>query len=220
MAKTKSFTPGGGAVKFAEQKFQKNALGVGVPGTLREAVGTKGKPLSIRQSYEKANPYFSKEYAEYSSNCQRCVVANEFRRRGYDVMALPTYKGDKKPRVAFSAKDGTVNGHWMGAFKGAKAEYVGNRSSEKVVGNIKSKMRSYGRGSRGVVQVFWKNGGGHVFNVENVGGKIKAFDAQTGKSVSLSDYIGKASGSSVNLIRTDNLRISNRAREFVTKSRR
>ena len=39
-------------------------------------------------------------------------------------------------------------------------------------------MQNWGAGSRAVVQVFWKTGGGHVYNVENVDGRIKFIDAQ------------------------------------------
>lgn len=220
MGKSKSFLP-----KFnREKKFQKGILGTGVAGTLKEALGQKGKPLSMEQAYARANPYYSKTWDHYSSNCQRCVVAYELRRRGYGVTAQPTYKGDQKPKVAFTSKDGRINGRWMGAFQGAKAINVGtkqrNNAEGKVVSNINKKMRGFGNGSRGVVAVYWKNGGGHVFNVENKNGKIKAVEAQTGKAVSLKNYIKKARPGSVNLIRTDNLRVSERAKEFVTPERR
>lgn len=210
-----SFTPGGG--KGSAEKFHKDALGTKVPATLNEALGSKGKSITVSSSYEKANPYFSREYDEYSANCQRCVVAYEMRRRGYDVMAMPTYAGDIKPRVAFKASDGTINGRWMGAFKNAKAVPMKARSANQAKDALNKHMQSYGSGSRGVVEVFWKNGGGHVFNVENIGGKIRYYDAQTGKTVNINEYMGHAKPGSVNLVRTDNLRVSNRMREFVTQ---
>lgn len=212
---SKGFGPSGGG----SLKYQKNALGPEVPATLKEALGSKGSPHTIANSYEHANPHFSRAYAEYSANCQRCVVAYEARRRGYNVMALPTYSGDEKPRVAFTAADGTVNGRWMGAFQNAKAQYVGARTTAKATSNLNEAVKSFGSGARGVVQVFWQKGGGHVFNVENVGGKAQYFDAQTGKKVNIKEYMSNAQPTSVNIIRTDNLRFSNRAREFVTQSR-
>lgn len=214
-----SFTPGGGGGRgrMIPENFQNNALGTKVPETLKEALGDKGKPLSIASSYEKANPYFSREYDEYSSNCQRCVVAYEMRRRGYDVMAMPTYHGDLKPKVAYSALDGTITGRWMGAFKNAKAVPMKARSAKQAKEALSSHMKNYGNGSRGVVQVYWKNGGGHVFNVENASGKIMYSDAQTGKVVNINKYMSAARPGSVNLIRTDNLKVSNRMREFVTQ---
>ena len=208
-----SFQPNGNL------NFQKGVLRTEVPETLKDALGRKSTPFSIEQSYGAANPYFSSEYSEYSANCQRCVVAYEMRRRGYDVTAMPTYDGDVKPRVAFSAEDGTISARWMGAFRGAKPEYVGARSGPKVISNISGKMNSYGVGARAVVQVYWKHGGGHVFNVENTGGKIRYCDAQTGKRVNVKKYMSNAKPGSVNLVRTDNLRVSERMREFVTRKK-
>lgn len=66
----------------------------------------------------------------------------------------------------------------------------------------------------------WRGGrSGHVFNIENVRGKIKAVDSQTGKTVSLSSYIKEAKPGSVNIVRTDNLRVSDRVRNSVTTKR-
>lgn len=138
----------------------------------------------------------------------------------------PLTGGDKLPKVAYyDPKRGTWEGRWKGAFQGAKTINVGVKgntpSTERaVIGNLESNMQSFGPGSRGVVQVFWRRGGGHVFNVENDGGRIRYVDAQTGKQVRISDYIHSAKTSSVNLVRTDNLRVSERAKNFVTQKRR
>ena len=74
-------------------------------------------------------------------------------------------------------------------------------------------MKSFGNGSRGIVKI-----PGHVFNVENIGGKITYLDAQTNtiyNSNNVFSRIGKKS-SEIQLIRTDNLRISERAKKSVT----
>lgn len=203
----------------SRSNFSKGGLGPNVPATLKDAIGAKGKPLSITDSFEGANPNYSAEHSEYSENCQRCVVAYELRRRGYDVEALPTYDGDTKPYVAHSADSGQVYARWMGAFQNASPKHIGANTSDEASANLRKRMRGFGNGSRGVVQVFWKQGGGHVFNVENVGGRIKAYDAQTGKSVKLTEYMNEAKPGSVNLIRTDNLRMSDRAKAFVSKKK-
>lgn len=199
-------------------KFQKNAMGPRVPGTLKEALGSKGKPLSVKDAYAGANPHFDNTgtYAEYNMNCQRCVVAYELRRRGYDVEALPTYDGDRLPYGVTSS-----TAHWMGAFKGAKSESVGATRNSQVEKNIAAKMNSYGSGSRAVVRVQWQGGNsGHVFNVENVGGRMRYVDAQTGKPVNIKEYLGSSKPSKTQLVRTDNLRVSDRAKKSVTKARR
>ena len=194
------------------------SLGGVVPDTLGEAIGTKGQPNSIAESVVATNPHHSFDYREYSENCQRCVVAYELNRRGYDVTALPTYKGDTLNRVAyFNPSTGTFEGRWKGAFRNAKTENVGSSTPDGVMSNIERKMRSYGDGSRAVVQVFYKSGGGHVFNVENQGGRVVYVEAQTGRMREAGRTFGSVRTNQVNLVRTDNLRISERAKNFVIR---
>ena len=202
---------------------QPPVVGGAVPETLKEAIGTKGQPIPLVDAFYYANPYYSRDYAAYSYNCQRCVVAYELRRRGYDVTAAPTYEGDEMPRIAF-IKGGLYSGNWRQAFQHSKITKVGvdrryADAEQKVIDNISSNMNNWGNGSRGVVQVLWNGGGGHVFNVENDNGRIVYVDAQTHKQVSINDYMSRARTGTVNLIRTDNLRISNRARQFVVPRR-
>lgn len=108
---------------------------------------------------------------------------------------------------------GHGNGKWMGAFRGAKVEKVGGNKSQKVQDNLEAKMKGYGSGSRAVVRI-----PGHVFNAENVGGKIKYVDAQTGKQYTSKDVFGRLSKKElkgVAIVRTDNLRVSYRAKDAV-----
>ncbi|MBR2683019.1 MAG: hypothetical protein IKE22_07135, partial [Atopobiaceae bacterium] len=57
--------------------------------------------------------------------------------------------------------------------------------------------------------------GGHVFNVENQGGRIVYVEAQTGRIKNIGSTMSHVRTNSVNLVRTDNLRISERAKRFV-----
>ena len=194
------------------------SLGGVVPDTLAEAIGTRGEPNSIAEAVVATNPHHSFSYREYSENCQRCVVAYELNRRGYDVTALPTYRGDTLNRVAyFNPSTGTFEGRWKGAFRNAKTENVGSATPGGVMSNIERRMRSYGDGSRAVVQVFYKSGGGHVFNVENQGGRVVYVEAQTGRMREAARTFGSVRTNQVNLVRTDNLRISERAKNFVIR---
>ena len=194
-------------------RFSPYGVGDTVPGAggLKQAIGTKGKPYSIDNALKNVNPNFSSSYSEYSENCQRCVVAYELRRRGYNVTALPTYKGDTMPEVV-----GKGNGRWQMAFKGAKPIKVGAYSSKKTQSNLEAKMKSFGKGARAVVHI-----PGHVFNCENIAGRIRYIDAQTGKRYTSKDVFARLSSSEtkqVSIIRTDNLRISDRARLLVKKA--
>jgi hypothetical protein len=211
---------GRGASSFSTRQTGKwsGSLGGKVPESLKEAIGPKGAPNSIADSVVKTNPHWNTSYREFSENCQRCVVAYELNRRGYDVTALPTYKGDTLPNVAhYNPKSGTFEGRWKGAFRNAKTVNVGAKTEDGAIANIESAMKSYGPGSRAVVQIFYKSGGGHVFNVENQRGRIVYIEAQAGRMKNISHTMRSVNTSSVNLVRTDNLKLSNRARNFVTR---
>ena len=202
------------------------SLGGQIPETLKDAIGTKGAPRSIGDAVVETNPFHSYDYREFSQNCQRCVVAYELRRRGYDVTALPTYPGDKLPQIAYiDSKNNIYAARWRGAFQNAKTENVGvkgnNPGAEKqVMQNIADKMHGYGDGSRAVIQILYRGGGGHVFNVENQGGRIVYVEAQTGKIKDMARTMMSVKTDSVNIVRVDNLRLSDRARNFVEPSRR
>ena len=194
------------------------SLGGKIPESLKEAIGPKGSPNSIAESVVKTNPLWNASYREFSENCQRCGVAYELNRRGYDVTALPTYKGDILPKIAhYNPKSGTFEGRWKGAFRNAKTVNVGAKTEDGAIANIEKAMKSYGSGSRAVVQIFYKSGGGHVFNVENQRGRIVYVEAQTGKMKSIERTMSSVDSRYVNLVRTDNLKLSDRARNFVTR---
>ena len=210
---------GRGKVSLTRQSGKyAGSLGDKVPESLKEAIGSKGTPNSIAESVVKTNPHYNASYREFSENCQRCVVAYELNRRGYNVTALPTFKGDNLPKIAhYNQRSGTFEGHWKGAFRNAKTVNVGAKTEAGAIANIESAMKSYGSGSRAVVQIFYKGGGGHVFNVENQRGRIVYVEAQAGKMKNIERTMSSVDSRSVNLVRTDNLKLSDRARNFVTR---
>ena len=202
--------------------FQKNALMERPPKDLKEAIGAKGAEKSMADAMKNSNPYYSRDYSEYSENCQRCVVAYELRRRGYDVEAQPTYAGDKWPQSL--NVNGRLMGRWRGAFRHAKTDSVGvdgnNAKAEaRVLDNLAAKMREYGNGARAIIRIGYRGTHmGHVFNVENRGGQVSYVDAQTGQRYLQGDMrnlMKIVDTRGVTLTRTDNLRISARAKEFV-----
>ena len=181
------------------------------PGSLKEALGNKGRAMGVSRALEGANPYYSPDHSEFSLNCQRAVVAYELRRRGYKVTAQPTYEGDRLPRYASTHG----NGFWQGAFQKAKRENIGARSTEQARKNLANKMKSFGPGSRAIVKIQWKSGSGHVFNAENIGGKITYVDPQVNVRYNPKTILNGVKPGSVSVIRTDNLRVSSRAKESV-----
>lgn len=207
--------------QFGGAKFSKDSLGFANHETLKEAIGTRGAALAPDEAMKGANPHYSVNFAEYSENCQRAVVAYELRRRGYTVTAQPTYKGDTLGySVPHVNKDGGRNGLWMGAFQGAKTQTIGASTRKKTIANIEAAMSGFGSGSRAIVRVQWSgNNGGHVFNAEREGSKTVYRDAQTGRKVNISHYMDMARPSKTQIVRTDNLRISERAKKSVTTRR-
>ena len=175
------------------------------PQTLQEALGKRGSSIPVMDALAGANPFYNGgTQGDFTANCQRAVAAYEMRRRGYDVMALPTYAGDRMPAA----------NNWARVFNNAQEISVGSTNPKKTQANLEAKMQSFGSGSRGIVAI-----PGHVFNVENVGGKIRYVDAQTNtvyNSSNVFSRLGKRGSQSVTLIRTDKLGINPAIRQSVT----
>ena len=161
---------------------------------------------------EKTNPdrraLDAMDYEDYQSNCQRCVVAYELNRRGYNVEAESTFPNDPYPR----------GNYWMTAFNGAKSERVGATTNNKVNKNIQEKMNGYGNNSRAIVKVNNATGG-HVFNVENKNGKLHYYDAQTNKRYDPKRVFNHVNKKTVEIVRVDNLSLGDNVRNMVRKSR-
>lgn len=67
---------------------------------------------------------------------------------------------------------------------------------------IETAFEQAGPGSRGLVAIYWNRGGGHVFNVENVGGNVRFVDGQNG-AADVAHYFQQ--GHSTRCLRLDDL---------------
>ena len=193
---SETFTPdpggsGGGDVT------PETVLGPRIPQTLEEALGEKGRVMGMSQASEGANPHYSQDYDAYSSNCQRCVLAYEARRRGYDVTALPTYHGDLLP----------YSRDYLKALSNPNVVGVG-----KSIKKVEAQMRQYGPGSRAIIGVN-RGSNGHVFIAENVGGKIWYIDPQTNTRYNRLNF---SRISSAEVIRLDDQQFTDYARNAFT----
>jgi Papain fold toxin 1, glutamine deamidase len=101
----------------------------------------------------------------YSENCTGVVQAYELRRRGYDVEAGPL-----EPHLR---RDQNGQG---GRFPNVIEQPWGRKFTDGTKSEIEEAFQE--PGARGVVRIKWNTGGGHVFNVENVGGKVRFVDGQ------------------------------------------
>ncbi|GAA2708641.1 toxin glutamine deamidase domain-containing protein [Micromonospora olivasterospora] len=134
----------------------------------------------IANDLKRVNPKFDTSTPDYSANCTHCVQTYELRRRGIDVEATPL----PKPYHPYGGRPlADIENTW------------GRKFTSGGQGDIEKAFENFGPGSRGVVAIQWKNGGGHVFNVENVGGKVRFVDGQNaGREVS--SYFGQGHGTS------------------------
>lgn len=177
-----------------------NVLGPRIPETLHDALGQRGKAMSMAAASAGTNPHYNRDYAAYSSNCQRCVLTYEARRRGYDVTALPTYKGDLLP----------YGRDYLKALSNPKTVDVGKSKIK-----LESQMRGYGNGSRTIVHVS-AGRNGHVFIAENVRGRVNYVDPQTNKRYS---NINLSHVSGAQITRIDNQDFTEYARNAFTRKR-
>lgn len=200
-------SPGGGGDLDGEWT---GSVGGRVYETAAEALGTQGRAMGVEKATLGANPNYSPEYREYSENCQRCVQAYEARRRGYDVVAHPTYNGDTMPS----------GNNWTNGFVEAKTESIASSTRKAVQNKLDKKMAEYGEGSRAVVSVQWSGANfGHVINVERKGGKTIYRDAQTGVQYKGNNFFKNVNPKSVSVTRVDNLPFSDAIGQAVTKDR-
>ena len=71
-------------------------------------------------------------------------------------------------------------------------------------------MGDWGEHSRAVLRVTWKGKDyGHVINVINSKSGVSAWDAQTGRRVSLDNILSRSSLKKTKLLRTDDANLNN-----------
>ncbi|MDX3697823.1 toxin glutamine deamidase domain-containing protein [Streptomyces europaeiscabiei] len=140
----------------------------------------------IDQTLEDLNPNYQPHDLAYSHNCSSVVQAYELARRGHAVKAGPIEPG-RKGRPASAIED-----TWGVKFTWAKSSSAKTDAGDGGQAEIEQAFKE--PGSRGIVAVNWKVGGGHVFNVENVDGKVRFVDAQpTPHETDASHYFKRSS---------------------------
>ncbi|WP_327359733.1 toxin glutamine deamidase domain-containing protein [Streptomyces sp. NBC_01304] len=165
----------------------KNAMNHAAQLSQRHTQSAKAKAAAARRTnkqvdkaLDEANPKYQAHVWEYSHNCSHVAQAYELRRRGLDVEAGPD---STKGRNV-----GELGEAWGGHFTHCDTTSDTGRSQIE---------RAFGEpGSRGMVAVWWKNGGGHAFTVENVDGKVRFVDGQPNPPVTdASEYFARANSS-------------------------
>lgn len=166
------------------------------PGAPLDAYRQK-KKTDTRDDIVMTNPGYPKERGRMF-NCQRSIIAYELRKRGLDVIATP----------AVLSKNGAIVVD--DAFKHINDVFIGFKPRYKKAGSfdgktfIEYRLREMGNGARVRIDVVWADkqnlyerdgkevtlNSSHSFIGENIDGKIRFVDPQTGND-DCSDYFTK-----------------------------
>ena len=167
---------------------------------VEQATGAKlGAPMDIQDAVTGANPNY-KPRTPYSVNCQRCVQAYEFRRRGYDVIAKP------KPSINNIITWGSECFIQPGAYQYSWQAFTLNQTEAAV----KKTLANAPDGSRFAIYVKWQRkygGSAHVFIAEKTGGVVRYLDPQVA-SMDASDYFSKGSKGRFGYFRMDDKQLT------------
>lgn len=207
----KTVHPGGGGGGGGDDLNFSNGLGFPNYETKEAALGTKGKPMGMAEAAINANPHYDRTgtFAEFTANCQRCVVANEARRRGYDVTAQPTYRGDRMP----------YGDNWSKAFENPTVNHISGTKAQ-ARRQVETQMASSGNGTRAVMTFVWQGERrGHAISLEYRNGKVHYLDPQLGGKYIASQLYDQINPRTVTLTRVDNLKFADETRFAVTKDK-
>ena len=176
----------------------------------------KDRPMSFAEANElRGNPYFKfsdlyvkdangNKYYPYRNNCQTCVVANEMRRRGYDVEAQPNKLDDSNLCTELSY---FCHGIWRNPVTCAPPDVI-------KVASFADLNEQVQEGQRFSLQWSWKRSNpqealmGHIVSVLREEGKCFIYDPQSGKKYALAKF-GHVFGHMVNMSTICAFRVDN-----------
>lgn len=182
--------------------------------------GTKGEEMTFEDANElKGNENFLDGGYEYKVNCQSCVVANELRRRGFDVSANPNFRkeGSITRKLSYQTNMAWITQETKLMPLKSKAGGFGKlpNSSEyktKTLRQLEIELDDLTKEQgRYHIDFVWKGGrSGHIITLERLeNNKLRFYDPQSGKIIMWSDLkqrIGLSHG--VNVLRVDNLLVN------------
>lgn len=168
----------------------------------------QGKPMNFQQADGGApNPNFKKG-GGYATNCQTSVVAYELRRRGYDVEALPNYKGSMLDVLSHNTRLA-----WVDRETGKMPDYIlpkqptCAKSFEWLKENIKANNRY-------TIEFTWKGEAhGHIVHLfKNSKGALSLYDPQNGINTrgdsAVLEYLKDVRPSTIKLLDVENYDIN------------
>lgn len=147
---------------------------------LEARAGKPGEPIPIAQAQKGANPLYNKEKG-YDGNCQRCAVVYDLRRRGYDVEAQPSAKGDN----AGLATTSCIEKKYYKNSDGTPAvwtQYAKEMKQADIIAKFEADTKNDPVGARYcIISTHKTKAFGHIYNAEKTANGIKVIDGQNGK---------------------------------------
>lgn len=147
----------------------------------------QSKPMNFKQADGGApNPNYKKG-GGYTTNCQTCVVAYEMRRRGYNVEALPRYKGSM-----LDVLSGNTSLAWIDRSTGGNPAYIEPHSStvKKALAFLQSDTIK--KNNRYTIEFVWKSSrhAGHIIHLwKNTKDVLYLYDPQSGENIKGNELI-------------------------------
>lgn len=159
--------------------------------TIDDDIGSFGNPV--------CNPKYSTKQWGYIQNCQRCVQAYEFRRRGYDVVATERPKANN---TIFWGSECFTDAN------GNNVNFVFNQTEQQ----LQSVLANAPDGARFSVYIKWKGSGNaaHVFVAEKKSGVVRFVDPQSGNT-DVSIYLKHGEDGKYGYFRMDDKQITTSA---------
>lgn len=154
---------------------------------------SKGKPMNFDDADGmKANPGYESVFARVM-NCQSCVVANEARRRGYDVQARP-YSSKNESMFALAEQPTRA---YINPETGKEPAKIRVEESPTKARFNKLCEETVKDGERYHLRIETKAGGGHVVCMDrDENGVLRVYDPQDGSIHKASEYLKRAKYSS------------------------
>jgi hypothetical protein len=179
----------------------------------------QGEAMTFEAANElRGNPNYA-QGNEYKVNCQSCVVANELRRRGFDVAAQPNFKIIDSVPYKLSRD---TNLAWIDPNTGKipqkqfiNGKYISNtvqiktKTPKMMVEELDKITKDAGRYH---IDFVWKEQppSGHIITLERLeNGEFHLYDPQNGKRNEIKEYLKDIRiGHGINVLRIDNLLIN------------
>lgn len=163
---------------------------------------TPAQSLALANSKAEKNEY-GEITPKWVGNCQRCILAYEARRRGFNVFATSSFEND------ILAKKNNPD-LWTLMFKNANQINIYEYSPFAIENTIIKALENFGNGARVMIRFERKFGAeGHLFVGENVNGNIFFIDPQTNKFHNSEIFSGQKKKSFA-YTRVDNLEFSDK----------